>query len=532
MRLQSLVSLVIVGVAGPTAYADSTPRRLFVPVLSDAPDAKVDRVLRAFELTAGEGAIRNAPAAQQFERMRSREPADSSTEEIARDEAAAEAAVKQLGSGRLREGRSTLERVERRLEGDRGDAYRRSGERVQVLFDACSLAAMLLARAKRRDDAASQMAHCVRTYPGSEPEGEPEIQPLFDAATARIPHGMLHVEGEDGCGVRANGIELGQVPLKMALPVGDYRLQLECTDAPGRVHSVPVREGENRFTADPLDASVHTRRGLWLRRGESTDSDGQELGRLLSAQVVLLIGEGERVRVRTAGRDIAVLGPGDDVRPIVPLLEAPEDDVSAAPANVPAPAAALVLDVPAEAPADAPGRSTMEYVAGISLVVVGIGSLTAGWVLYAERYSMRSAIYGADVPYDIRDRFESLGSAAIGVSAFGAALLVVAEPLLVSDGGAPGAAWVLAGGGLVLAAVGIAFGFADHCQPQVASQNASGSACGFVDDAIFGPLLALHGLPLLTLPASYGLRELIGGESTVVLGFDGAAGHVGVRGTF
>jgi hypothetical protein len=120
----------------------------------------------------------------------------------------------------------------------------------------------------------------------------------------------------------------------------------------------------------------------------------------------------------------------------------------------------------------------------------------------------------------------------VGLSALGALLLTAAEPILVSGDGVPPAAWVLAAGGLALVGTGIGFGFADHCEPRVSSTPRGDAPCGFVNDVTFGPLLALHGLPLLALPAMYGLRQLFGSESMTVVGFDGSGGHLFVRGAF
>lgn len=539
MRL-SLVCFVVAVSAAVPVQAASAPW-LFVPVSASAPEAAMERGLRALEQAAGEGAIRNVAAAQQFERLRSREPLEMTEEEIARINTLAEAAVKMLGSNRLAKGQLTLEQAEGPLAGAHGDAYRRSRERVQTLFDACLFSAMLRARAQHAAEAAEQMAHCLRAYPSFAPEGEPEIQPLFDAASSEVPHGILNVDGDASCLVRANGIELGRAPLKTVLPVGEYRVQLECTPAaPGRVHLVRVGEGATRVAADPLDVTVRTRRGLWLQRSESADEDAQSLGRLLGAQVVLLRAEGGGVRVRVQGRDIAVLAPDTDARPILPLLETPA--AADSPASSAAPQApALVLEPPPAQPAttftEVPSRTPLEYVAGISLAVVGAGALTVGWVLYAQRYSLRHALYNPNVPFDKRSEFDHLGGAVLGVSAFGALALTAAEPFLVADDGVPTAAWVISIGGLGLAVAGLGFGLAaDHCEPQVASRRPSGLSCGFVDDATFGPQLVFHALPLLALPAMYGLRRLLGGGSTVVLGFEGrtgqVAGHVSMGGTF
>jgi hypothetical protein len=248
--------------------------------------------------------------------------------------------------------------------------------------------------------------------------------------------------------------------------------------------------------------------------------------------VVLLVADGPSTRVRVGGRDIAVMTAGDDVRPVVSLLEAPPR--AEKPETAPSPIAPTATTTPpaVELPAAETtnlytGRSTLEYVAGIGLVAVGAASLSVGWVLYSQRYSIRTGDYGGDVPYETYDRFKGLGDALLGVGALGAVALGAAEPFLVSDDdGIPSAAWVLAAGGLALVGAGVAFAVSD-CEPGVAT-----ASCGFANDSTFGPLLGLHGAPLLALPMMYALRHAIGGESTVVLSFDATGGRVALAGTF
>lgn len=539
IRLLSLLSLVFV--AGTSSHATAADREwLFVPVVPGAPDARLLKLVQAFEAAAGEDAVHTGTAVQRFERLRSREaPEASSEEQVAATAKIAETANLRMGSSELGRGQEALAQAERALSGEQGDWYRRSRDRVQPLWNACSLSAMLLARKKRHDSAAAQMERCLRQYPSFGPEDEPEIQPLFDAAAARVPHGILRVEGGGGCVVRANGLELGTTPFEMALPVGDYRLQVECVpDVPGRVRATRIVEGKTQVLADPLDASVRTRRILWLQRLESADSDSRALEQVLGTNVVLLVADGSSTRVRVGGRDIAVIAPGDDVRPIMSLLEAPTraEKPAIAPSQI-APTAGTQPPPPTvEHPAASPtnlytGRSAFEYVAGIGLVAVGTASLTVGWVLYSQRYSLRTGIYDVEVPYETYERFNGLGDALLGVSALGAVAFSAAEPFLVSDDdGIPGAAWVLAAGGLVLAGAGIAFAVSEHCEPH--KGGVSAAPCGFANDSMFGPLLALHGAPLLALPAMYWLRHAIGGESTVVLGFGATGGGVALAGTF
>lgn len=531
MRLLSLVSLIAGFAAATPAHADS--KWVFVPAL-EAPDARADKLVRSFEAAAGDRAVRNANAAKDFERLRSRESLELAPEEVARIEVDAQAANRKLGSGELGSGQTELKRVEGALSAERGDAYRRSRSRVETLWDACTMSAMLLERAKRHAEASAQITHCIRAYPSFKPDAESEIEPLYNAAVPRIPYGILRIDGGDGCVLRANGIDLGRLPLEATLPVDSYRVQVECVaDVVGRVHSIHIREGANQFAADALDSSVHTKPGLWLQRRGLTDSDAQQLGSTLGTTVVLLIPESDSVRVRVDERDIAVVAPGDDVRSILPLLDPPVVDSREAELPQSPPPSAADLATPAgEYFEQAPRRSSLKYVAGIGLLVAGTGALTAAWILYAERYSLRSRHFDSEVPYASRDRFAGLGTAVVGLSGLGALLLTAAEPFLVSGEGIPSAAWVLGAGGLALVGTGIGFGLAHHCEPHVSSTALGDGRCGFVDDATFGPLLALHGLPLLALPAMYGLRQLFGSGSSTVLGFDGRGGRLVVRGTF
>ena len=114
----------------------------------------------------------------------------------------------------------------------------------------------------------------------------------------------------------------------------------------------------------------------------------------------------------------------------------------------------------------------------------------------------------------------------MGSATLGAGALVAASPLLLGEADEiPTAAWVLGGAGVAVGLTGIAFSvFGSHCGPR------AGEPCdGIFDDALFGPLVALHALPLLAVPATYALR-LWGRAGDLEVRVEGSL--VSLRGSF
>jgi hypothetical protein len=79
---------------------------------------------------------------------------------------------------------------------------------------------------------------------------------------------------------------------------------------------------------------------------------------------------------------------------------------------------------------------------------------------------------------------------------------------------------VSGGAGVALTALGAGLGiFGRHCRPEVIAPGNPG--CGaFVADDTFGPLLAMHGVPLIAVAATYVIRRWIDTQD-IAMSFDG-----------
>jgi hypothetical protein len=154
-------------------------------------------------------------------------------------------------------------------------------------------------------------------------------------------------------------------------------------------------------------------------------------------------------------------------------------------------------------------RSDRQLVLGAVLGIVGAGGIAAGWVFYALRQDVRTqprpTVAGEPlVPLAAIDQFRNRGYLSLGAAGLGAGLLAVSELFWLPDEvGVPTWAWAVGalGAATGLAALGVSM-FGTHCDiadSRVVCQS-------FSADSTFGPLLALHALPLLAVPIAYAVR--------------------------
>jgi len=163
---------------------------------------------------------------------------------------------------------------------------------------------------------------------------------------------------------------------------------------------------------------------------------------------------------------------------------------------------------PARAPTSVPAAgSTQQVVAGVALAVVGAGGLGAGWVFYALRQDTRRQVYSSGaIPTASVDAFRGRGYLALASVGLGASLLAVSDYFwLPNEVGVPAWAWSVGGLGAAAGLVGLGVGL---LSPQCDVADTKVKCQSFTADAIFGPLLAIHALPLLAVPLVYALRNL------------------------
>lgn len=576
--MRRLLPLLLLLFVSSPAAAQPPARWVFVPVFSRTVTTRpAAELAAAFERIAKIPILPTTDAAAHFESAASSEPTVLSEEQLARIMSVVGEGTKALQAGERKSGERQLDSIEK-LDPKARDYLQRSPERAQALFHACLLRASALEHEKQTEAAQQQMERCVHAFPGREPmSGIPRAARTLFASTrealASEPHGRVEIVSRAGCVVRANGLALGATPLTLTLPLGAFSFQVECSPelaAPGRVHALTVQPGESRISIDTsLDEVVHTRGALWLSypsvsaRNAQMDQHGLLLSRLLdSSRVVLLVVDSGvppgplQVRVRELSpqpRDIETLVFSDTRltgtvgRVTTHLLEQAQQAQQAEAAETatssaiappsPAQTAASIETQPEpiteeatdeEAESSVPPSSVWRWVTAGAFGVTGAGALVVSWVAYAQRFDLRTQLYFGEVPYETRSQFAGAGVWTLSLGATGGALLAAAEPwVLPRADGIPTAAWVAGGAGVAVAALGLGFGVFDrHCSPEVTVAGQPG--CGqFATDAVFGPLLALHAMPLLAVPITYLVRRWrenedleisLGGQSITIRG--------------
>ncbi len=373
----------------------------------------------------------------------------------------------------------------------------RDDARAARVLDACLFD--VRARLETHDDtAASRVVDCRRLAPGviaSPSLHPPEVIALLEAVSTTV---SLHVESApSGCVVRLNGARVGETPLDVEAALGDYALQVECDEAPGRVVAITLGDAPTNVSIDAhLDAVVHT--DPVLRLAYTTDAarrqeDARSLGALLGASETWLVSiDGEVVRVDA---------------PLAPVTTR----------------------------ASTYGRADWEIGTGIGLGVLGIGAIVTSDVLVSV-----GAGYGhlATQPQPMdpdyltrRAAWSSWEMPALATGWIGGALLTSALPLLLPrDPGVPEWSWWVGGAGVAVVGVGLALALA----PTTCGNERPTSSCvesNAMVDA--GSTLASLGVPLVSVPASYWLATLTGSTSiTPSVSASPSGASIGVEGAW
>ncbi len=269
------------------------------------------------------------------------------------------------------------------------------------------------------------------------------------------------------------------------------------------------------------------------------DADAQVIARVLHVEhlVGLWISESEgsvqvglRPLLSGTSRQVAVLLAAHDAHDQAyqpAALSAAVEKLLHAPEPIAPPSAAMTVLPPSAAALQAPSASDVAAraaepteearplheqthpLAGAALALLGAGGMVTGWVLYADRQSLRTPLVFTPGTYaSFRDR----GPMALLAGGLGAGVLALSDYLwLPNQAGTPGWSYAVGAAGLALGATGAGFAiFGQHCEI-----GAAPVACqGFTADSTFGPMLALQSLPLLAVPITYLLRKAVHGGTS------------------
>jgi hypothetical protein len=553
-----ILALLVCGLGPQPVHGDD--RWLFVPVLSGKlpRDVSVTQLSSPFEIelrSQAQTVLANSDGAVLFESRHSSEPVQLNSDEMSRLLRSVGQAARHLALGELPQAQQAMESVYA-LSGPARDYLNREAARARKIFDTCLMTAYLWERDQKHPQALRQMLECSRNFPGFRPEGRaypPELREVFEQAKHQMqqeaPTALLvQSRQSSGCGVRLNGIDAGKSPMSFSdVRAGIVRVQLECqSGVAGRIHSVELKPGENRLEIDAaFESVVRSQGGLWLQydseasRAARADGDLRQIQRALGAgHVVALFIDGTtnpRVRLRTVAdqpREIATLshGAGDGYSPEAvaaaikqlrvqgkkrrPALSDEQAPVALnhPPEPVPAePAEPVKPEVP----------SQQNVLVGVLLAAAGAGGIAAGWIMYKMRYNYRAssasgmdptlqpAIDDAISAYQTPPYWGVLASAGAG-----ALVLGLSDYFWLPDSdGIPTLAWVAGGVGAAVAVTGIALSVLMQSCPEIPTADV---ACyQFPGDRAFGPLLALHSLPLLGVPISYAIRAAVRPDAPV-----------------
>lgn len=105
---------------------------------------------------------------------------------------------------------------------------------------------------------------CYRLVPGIALDERviPRVHELFERVGRGLPTLRISGSRDDpaGCTIRVNGRAIGETPaIRIPAPTGDYRVQIECDDRAGRIHTIHVGEEDAEFVVRAsLDTALHT----------------------------------------------------------------------------------------------------------------------------------------------------------------------------------------------------------------------------------------------------------------------------------
>jgi hypothetical protein len=560
----ALAALTVPTARAQSDAANDSPeevRWLVAPALGGASDAagegnRVERLHTVAESLRQELAVRGRSvwradrASERFEVVGSAPPPRISQSDIDRWVERSRAAVRYLARADYKAARRELKAAQRLA--DRAAAeLNREAARAQQVLDTCLFMVRAYVETKNGVEARKQARECRRLVPRVQPTAfrhTPEVRELLtevDEQMASEAPGTLEVQSTPpDCLVRINGIEFGRTPLLgIELPVGAYRMQVECEEAHrGRIHRVGISSGPNLLEFDAaLERAVRTRPVLhlqydsaqaWAQRMDHARQIGSILG---GANVLVLSGASSnavRVDLSADGYEPASAWlavpdgspEAEDVRRVVDaLFEGRSVDftgphpIAQASWSVEAPSGNTTGTTSA-APVDEGARSTRgvprprnQRIAGWSLFGLGVASIGASVGLHVWRGELGDRFIESPANLNAAQQWNDARIGVWTTAAFGGAATSAAMPLILPDyERTPWWGWTLGAVGLGLTGYAIYEGVTmTGCpEPYIADQSAVRSCVERGQEA--GRLsLALAGAaPLLTVPLVYLFRPL------------------------
>lgn len=443
--------------------------------------------------------------------------------------------LEHVAFGRSEEGLSTAEPLLERAEQHLAAVGADEGARTHVA-NLCLFTIRALLQEERETEAQMRALDCLRFLPSLEPDERMHPRDVRDLLTATRdglssgPHGVLVVGGEPGCAVHVNGLSLGETPFERAVPPGAYHVQLACGgQSEGRVRRVDVpRGGRAEVTLDTgIAARLDARDGLVLAyldepaRVELLPRDVAAIGRMLEVRNVLAVSSVE---------DEVWLERVQSEEGVTASAKLPADPGLSAERIGQAVTALLEgRGVDGGGAADEGGPSVLGYVLG----GVGAAGLVASWILYATWVDAQAQVDALD-PFDTRTEFQEAvaarddrGTVVVGLGAASAAVLTLSMPfLLPAEDGVPWWSWIAGAVGLGAIAIGIVHTAQDEAEVDNAMRGVP------IRTIPLGPLVAMHGAPLLAIPITHLVRSATGSDATATAALDENGARFSVGGRF
>jgi hypothetical protein len=562
------------------ALAQTDDRWLAVPSSSGADTTWVEPSVsraRAALIHAGVDVWLPNEAAAAFEKEVSAPPATLSKRKLARWMSLSNGAVDDLAEGDPKKALQKLNAAQT-ISREAIEELNRDPERARRVFDTCLYMVRAVLATESESRARALARECRQLVPRAEPSPymhPPAVTDLLgqiDALQAKQT-GELRVESTpSGCEARVNGVLLGETPTSIGgLFPGDYRVQVECgSDHRGRVHVVTVGAGSTRRQIDArFDEAVTSRPTLLLeyedtsteRRHRAADAGrvgagvGSRFATLVSTDStgtmeLELVEAGAKASpaplalARVAARDGRPAG-ADLARAARALIDRRcVDFTKPEPAGLPcASSQSVASDAPPTTDGQRLGRRPRgQFIAGLTLVGVGVAGLATGYALLAPRSNAAldwvSQVDTGGTDTSAQQKWFDLRGAIIASASVGSAALITAMPLALPERDkTPWWAWVSGGVGLGLAGFSIAWGVTAEAAPSTScSANDLDplevrSCVKRGEQTSVALLTGLTSAPLLTMPLVYLFRSSRAKlEPQVQVSRSG--GYFGLRGRF
>ncbi|MEM7435931.1 MAG: PEGA domain-containing protein [Myxococcota bacterium] len=491
-------------------------------------------------------------AAERFEVLGSAPAPEVSQSDIDRWVERSRAAVRYLARADYKAARRELKAAQH-LADRAAEELNREAARAQQVLDTCLFMVRAYVETGSGAEARRQARECRRLVPRVEPTAfrhTPEVRDLLSEVdremASEAPGSLTVLSSPTDCLVRINGVEFGQTPMRdIELPVGNYRLQVECDrEQRGRIHRVAVESGQNRITIDvDLDRVVRTRPDLHLEYSarqawaEDRIGDARQLAAALDDANRLVVSERDdgvlRIDLDAAGLVPATVWLGQAGEAVAPeearrgvdaLLEGRSVDFSTAhptaqpswftaeqarsgsPADEHVPRGQRTDVGATEGP-----RPRGQRIAGWSLLAVGAASMGASLGWHIRRGTLGDRFVDAPADLAAGQDWQDARIPVWTLAAVGGASATAAMPLLLPNKPrTPWWGWTLGAGGLGLGAYGVYQAVTmTRCPKPFVTDGVAVSQCVDRGQEAGRVALSIAGAaPLLTVPLVYLFRPL------------------------